>query len=137
MYSYIMNKCMDYNKTRPEDFEHTRAIAEFRGKLFEGDWPTLPEMFRISAARYPERNCFTVFEPDRITLTYAEALKKIETLAQWMTEAGVKKGDRVAVTGKNSPEWAVTYLAAGFAGAVIVPIDNGLHDPEAENLLKA
>lgn len=137
MYLYSMNKCMDYKKTKPEEFEHTRAIAEFRGKLFEGDWPTLPEMFRVTAARYPERNCFTVFEPDRITLTYAEALKKIETLAQWMIEAGVKKGDRVAVTGKNSPEWAVVYLAAGFAGAVIVPIDNGLHEPEAENLLKA
>lgn len=128
---------MSENRVLPENISTGQPLVEYRGKLFEGEWPTLPELFRITADRYPDSNCFTIFEPDRNTLTYAQALEKIENLAQWMTENGVVKGDRVAVTGKNSPEWAVTYIAAGFAGATIVPIDHGLHEKEAENLIKA
>ncbi len=111
-------------------------LDEFRGKMFEGEWPTLPQMLTITATRYPTRNCFTVFEPDRITLNYTEALEKIKTLSSWMIEAGVKKDDHVAVTGKNSPEWAIVYFATLFAGAVIIPIDAGLHVEETETLLQ-
>jgi long-chain acyl-CoA synthetase len=112
-------------------------LDAWRGTAFTGEWPTLPEMFRISVERYPDRHCFTSFEPDRVTLTYREALAKIEVLAAWFAGQGVGKGDHIAVSGKNSPEWAVTYLGAVFAGATIVPIDYGLHDHEIENLLKA
>ncbi len=112
-------------------------LDAWRGKTFTGEWPTLPEMFRISAERFSDRPCFTSFEPDRVTLTYAEALARVETLAAWLHAEGVRHGDRVAVSGKNSPEWAVVYLGALFAGATIVPIDYGLHDHEIVNLLKA
>ncbi|QOW60225.1 AMP-binding protein [Treponema pedis] len=111
-------------------------LDEFRGKNFTGEWPTLPEMFEITASRYPERNCLTVFEPDRITLSYSETLEAIKRLAYWMTENGAGKGKHIAVTGKNSPEWAVVYLASLFTGATIVPIDYGLHNEEIEVLLK-
>lgn len=117
--------------TLPWDF-----LDEFRGKKFDGEWPTLPEMLSISATRYPNRNCLTVFEPNRITLTYAEALEKIKSLSFWMIENGVKKDDHIAVTGKNSPEWAVVYFATLFAGAVIIPIDAGLRVEETETLLR-
>ncbi len=117
---------------RPWDF-----LDGWRGTAFSGEWPTLPEMFRISVDRYPNRPCFTVFEPDRVTLTYREALGKVETLASWLAAQGIRAGDHVAVSGKNSPEWAVAYLGALFAGATVIPMDYGLHDAEIENLLKA
>ena len=117
--------------TLPWDF-----LDEFRGKKFDGEWPTLPEMLSISSTRYPNRNCLTVFEPNRITLTYAEALEKIKSLSFWMIENGVKKDDHIAVTGKNSPEWAVVYFATLFAGAVIIPIDAGLRVEETETFLR-
>ena len=109
-------------------------LDEFRGTYFTGDWPTLPEVFEITTRRFMERNAFTVFEPDRITLTYAETLEKIKTLALWLKEQGVKKGDRVVVSGKNSPGWAIAFFATGFADAVAVPIDYALHDGEIETL---
>ncbi len=123
---------MKQSNEKPWDF-----LDAWRGSAFTGEWPTLPEMFRISVERYPDRPCFTAFEPERVTLTYSEALGKIETLALWLNAQGVKKGDHVAVSGKNSPEWAVSYLAVLFAGATVIPIDYGLHDAEIENLLKA
>jgi long-chain acyl-CoA synthetase len=112
-------------------------LDAWRGTAFNGEWPTLPEMFRISVERFGDRPCLTMFEPDRISLTYRETLEKVEKLAAWLHSSGVRKGDHVAVSGKNSPEWAVAYLGTLFAGAVVVPIDYALHDNEIENLLKA
>ena len=111
-------------------------LEDFRGKAFSGKWPTVPEMFRITAARYSERPCFTIYEPDRISLNYTEALKAIEAVARWLHSKGIRRGDRIALTGKNSPEWAVGYLGILFAGAVVVPIDYQLKNEELDILIK-
>jgi len=111
-------------------------LNEYKGKFFNGQWPTLPEMYKITVSRFPERRCFTVFDPDRITLNYTESLKVIEAVARWLHSKGIKRGDRVAVTGKNAPEWAVAYLGVLFAGGVVVPIDYQLRNDETDLLLK-
>ena len=95
-------------------------------------------MFDITTERYPDRACFTDFEgPNgaKNTLTYRQAHEKIVQLSKWLAANGVKHGDRVAVTGKNSPEWAVVYLAALYAGAIVCPLDYALKIEEQENLL--
>ena len=111
-------------------------LDEYRGKIFNGEWPTLPEMFRISVMRFGERPCFTIYEPDRISLNYNESLKLIEAVARWLHSKGIKFGDKVAVTGKNSPEWAIAYLGILFAGAVVVPIDSQIRIEDTDLLLK-
>lgn len=111
-------------------------LDDWRGKTFTGEWPTLPEMFSITAERYPNRPCFTDFVPERVTRNYTEVLQNVKKLANWLAVSGVTKGSHVAVTGKNSSEWATVYMATLFAGATIIPIDYGLHEPEIENLLK-
>ncbi len=119
-------------KPNPWDF-----LDQYRNEFFPGSWPTLPELFRITASRYGKRPCFTIFSPDRVTLTYDQALHKILQVADFMAANGIQHGDRVAVSGKNSPEWAIAYLAVTFAGAVVVPIDYQLKNNEISNILKA
>ena len=111
-------------------------LSDYKGKAFNGQWPTLPEMYKITVSRYPDRPCFTVYDPDRISLNYTEALKKIEAVARWLHSKGIRRGDRVAVTGKNAPEWTVAYLGILFAGGVVVPIDYQLKNEETDLLLK-
>ncbi|MDR3336610.1 MAG: long-chain fatty acid--CoA ligase, partial [Treponema sp.] len=111
-------------------------LEEFRGKMFHGQWPTLPEMYRITVARYGERPCFTIYEPDRISLNYKESLEIIEAVARWLHNKGIGKGDRVAVTGKNAPEWTIAYLGILFAGAEVVPIDYQIKNDETDILLR-
>ena len=113
-------------------------LRRYKGIYFKGEWPTLPEMFAISAKRFSARPCLTDFEGfgnSKNTIIYAQAERKILQLAAWLNGNGIKKGDRVALTGKNSPEWTVVFFASLFAGAVAVPIDWGLREAEAENLL--
>jgi long-chain acyl-CoA synthetase len=113
------------------------ALDPFRGRVFTGPWPNLPELLAISAERFPDRACLTVYEPDRISLTYREALDRIGRVAARLVALGVKPGDRVVVTGKNGPEWAVAWLAVLHSGAVVVPLDAQLHREETDNLLRA
>jgi long-chain acyl-CoA synthetase len=111
-------------------------LKDYRGKMFNGEWPTLPEMFKIIVSRYGERPCFTIYEPDRISLSYTGALKIIEAIARWLHSKGVQPGDRIAVTGKNAPEWTVAYLGILFAGAIVVPIDYQVKIEETDLLIK-
>ncbi len=125
--------------SKKDNYNPMAFLEDFRGKDFKGEWPTLPEMFSITVKRFGDRPCFTDFEgPDgsKNTLTYNEAYKKIQTLKNWLVMNGLEHGDHVAVTGKNSPEWAIVYLATLYAGGVICPMDYALHIEEQENLLK-
>lgn len=110
-------------------------LKPFKGKLYDGDIPTLAELFQVAAARYPDKKCLTTYNPDKFVLTFKEARDKILTLAASLVEKGVKPGDRVVLTGKNRPEWAVAYYAIASAGAVIVPLDYTLHEEELKNLI--
>lgn len=101
-------------------------LDEFRGSSFKGEWPTLPELFQINALRYSNSKCFETFDPVHEMFTYGESLAIIKQIAEKLKSLGVQNGDKVAVSGKNSPEWALCYLGITFADAVIVPIDNGL-----------
>ena len=56
------------------------------------------------------------------TITYNELAHRIFKIHYIIAEAGLKKGDRVGLVGRNSANWCVTYLAAVTCGAVIVPI---------------
>lgn len=57
-----------------------------------------------------------------ITYQYKELAEQIEKLHIIFEAADVKRGDRVAICGKNSANWAVTFLACLTSGVVAVPI---------------
>ncbi len=59
------------------------------------------------------------------TLTYADISKKIAKLHVLFEECNIQKNDKIALIGRNSCNWAITYLATITYGAIIVPI---LHD---------
>ncbi|MFA6846479.1 MAG: class I adenylate-forming enzyme family protein, partial [Sphaerochaetaceae bacterium] len=123
---------MKFNNTDSE----WKFLDEFRGKDFNGTWPTLVEMFNISTKRYPDNPCFSAITPKKESFTYSEAHSIITKLGNYLVRLGVKKGDRIAVTGKNSPQWAIAYLGILYSGAIVVPIDYSLHASEIEHLLE-
>ncbi len=109
-------------------------LSRYRGTFFTGTWPTIPEMTEITASRFPDRPCFTVFTPEKKTLTYRELTEKVRTAAAGLAALGMRTGDRIAVTGKNSPEWAAAYLAVLYAGCIVVPIDYQLTAAQSSKL---
>ncbi len=65
------------------------------------------------------------------TLQYRDVARKIEKLHIIFEESGIKKGDKIAICGRNSSHWGVAFLATLTYGAVIVPI---LHEFKADNV---
>lgn len=56
------------------------------------------------------------------TFSYYEMAKEIAKLHLIFKKAGIKRGDKIALVGRNNPRWCITYLATITYGAVIVPI---------------
>ncbi|OAV66209.1 Long-chain-fatty-acid--CoA ligase FadD15 [Bacteroidales bacterium Barb6XT] len=59
------------------------------------------------------------------TLLYSDFAREIAKLHILLDSAGIQKGDKVALVGRNSAAWAITFFGTLSYGAVIVPI---LHD---------
>jgi len=67
-----------------------------------------------------ETNAFTNYRGE--TINYGKTANEILKLHHIFKALDLKKGAKIAVLGKNSTNWAITYLAAVTYGAVIVPI---------------
>lgn len=65
------------------------------------------------------------------TMQYKDVARKIEKLHLLFETIGIEKGDKVAICGRNSSNWAVAFLATLTYGAVVVPI---LHEFKADNI---
>ena len=65
------------------------------------------------------------------TLQFHDVARKIEKLHIVFENCGIEKGDKIAICGRNSAHWAVTFLATLTYGAVAVPI---LHEFNAEQI---
>ncbi|MBO7127176.1 AMP-binding protein [bacterium] len=56
------------------------------------------------------------------TCSYAEVAASITRIHELFKSFGIKKGDKIALCGRNSSNWGIVYLASITYGAVIVPI---------------
>jgi len=65
------------------------------------------------------------------TLQFHDVARKIEKLHIAFENCGIQKGEKIAICGRNSAHWAVTFLATLTYGAVVVPI---LHEFNAEQI---
>ena len=63
-------------------------------------------------------------EPAQLTrITYRDLERRSAAVAQRLWAAGVRKGDRVALGGRNHPDWAIAYFGILRCGAAAVPVD--------------
>ena len=69
------------------------------------------------------------------TLQYHDVARKIEKLHILFENSDVKKGDKIAVCGRNSSQWAVAFLAIITYGAIVVPIQNKFKPEQIHNIV--
>ncbi|MDR1918659.1 MAG: AMP-binding protein, partial [Tannerellaceae bacterium] len=65
------------------------------------------------------------------TYYYKDVAKQIAYLHILFEQAGIQKGDKVALVGRNSSHWAISFFGVLSYGAVVVPI---LHDFKPDNI---
>jgi len=64
---------------------------------------------------------YLVYEEESIS--YGEAHAITSSVCTWLTQQGVRSGDRVAIAMRNFPEWALVYWACVSIGVVVVGIN--------------
>ena len=69
------------------------------------------------------------------TLQYHDVARKIEKLHILFENSGVIKGDKIAVCGRNSSQWAVAFLAIVTYGSIVVPIQNEFKPEQIHNIV--
>jgi len=68
-------------------------------------------------------------------LTFSELKDMVDHLAKGLQDVGLRKGDRIGVTGRNSLEYFLLYGAASALGLIALPINWRLSTDEVENNL--
>jgi len=95
-------------------------------------WKNSPPSLRsvAEASRAHGDRIFLVHEDERVS--YEGFLRAVAAFAHELAEAGVIKGDRVAIIMRNIPEWPVAFYAAAALGAIITPLNAWWTGPELE-----
>ncbi len=70
-----------------------------------------------------------------VTLQFHDVARKIEKIHILFENSNVKKGDKIAICGRNSAHWAVAFLATLTYGAVAVPILHEFNGEQIQNIV--
>jgi long-chain acyl-CoA synthetase len=93
-----------------------RDVAGTPMRTYDAAPPSLRAIWESSKAH--AANDYLIYGDERVT--YAEAHQIVASLVAWLTERGVRPGDRVAIAMRNYPEWMLAYWAAVSMGATAV-----------------
>ena len=80
-----------------------------------------------------DRDALTDFKGQ--TLQFHDVARKIEKLHILFENSGIQKGDKIALCGRNSSQWAVAFLATLTYGAIAVPILHEFNTEQIHNIV--
>ena len=78
-------------------------------------------------------SAFTDYKGD--TLRYCDVARRIAKLHIGMETAGLQPGDKVAICGRNSANWAVAFFATLSYGCIVVPIQCEFQPEQIHNIV--
>ena len=93
----------------------------------------IAQILQQACERWPTR--VAVVDGD-LRLTYAELGRRAATLATRLAELGIERGERVALSERNSGPFLECTFAAARLGAILVPINTRLAAPEQVAVLQ-
>jgi len=91
---------------------------------------SLVEMLRTSVDETPDREAIVELDGPRVT--YRELWDRAARVAGGLREAGVARGDRVAIRHGNTLDWVLSFFGTHLAGAVAVPVNTRFAEPEVD-----
>ena len=118
-----MNKQLNISEKLKEKYHKCEEVTNFK------------EMLERSATIFKTRTAFKLKDKEGkiYVKTYEDFQKDVQALGTTLIEKNLLN-KRIAVIGKNSYKWAVSYLAASIVG-IVVPIDKELHSNDVINFM--
>ena len=81
---------------------------------------TIVEMLKKNAKLFPEKTAI-IYKESRIS--YAELFERSNTLANFLVDIGLKKGERVGLLLQKTPEAIISFFGVATAAGIVFPID--------------
>ena len=85
---------------------------------------TISEMVNICAEKYSDKTAYEIPRNNQIIkYSFGDVINLVSRLAKYLNDKGISRGDKIAIIGDNCPEWAISFFAISWIGAVAVPLD--------------
>ena len=100
---------------------------------------TIRESFDLTTKELPDKVGFLEKRPGKKEfreITYKEFRKDVTSIGAALIEKLGLQGERIAVIGENSYEWAVSYYSVVCGTGIVVPLDKELPASEIANLVR-
>lgn len=118
-YKHILYYFCEKDRLKTGLMSTSETLTEIYARSFRDNW-TLPAL--------------TDYSTDK-TDTYAQMAKGIARMHLMYEMTGVKKGDKIALIGKNSPGWITVFMATITYGATIVPVLQDFNPVDAQHII--
>ena len=110
-------------------FDETGVERDAEGRARYLDRPaSLVELLRASVER--DASATAVLEVSGPSLSYGELWHESMTVAGGLRDAGVERGDRVAIRLGNGIDWVLAFFGCQMLGAVVVPVNTRFTEQE-------
>ena len=109
------------------DLENRTLLNGVEYKVFKSAPKTMRDLLEAIPLLHGD---FPVLLDQGQQLTYAETIAKAKNLANYLTEQGIRPGDRVGICMQNCSEWIIAHLAISGHGATSVPLNSWWHKEE-------
>ncbi len=86
---------------------------------------TIQGMLERKSSLYADKTAYSIRKNDLSvsSLTFSEVFALFTGFSAHLISLGLNRGEHVAIVGENSPQWAISYFAVIWAGAIAVPLD--------------
>jgi acyl-CoA synthetase (AMP-forming)/AMP-acid ligase II len=112
-------------------FDYTGITRDSQGIAHYPDRPdSLVEMLRATVDKSPDHEAVVELDGDRVT--YRQLWDRSARVAGGLKEAGVSRGDRIAIRLGNGLDWCLAFFGTQMAGAVAVPVNTRFSESEVE-----
>ena len=107
----------------------SESVSSVRARLSRG---SIPAILATNEKRHPNKLAVSV---DGEALTYSALVHRVSRGAGWLQARGIRRGDRVIVSGRNSADLLVACLAVKWAEGICVVANPTYTGPELEHYM--
>lgn len=110
--------------------------SKYKSLVYDSSvYVSIRDMLETTHNKYPENTAFKYRDNGIIkSVTYENVYENVKEFASYLTSLGLK-GKKIAVMGKNSYYWSLTYLTVCSSVGVIVPVDRDLQEEQVNFIL--
>jgi len=93
----------------------------------------MDRIYREALNAHPD--ACAIVDPQGEIVTFAQFDQRVRATADWLTDQGVKRGDRLAIWLINRPDWLVMLFAAARLGAIVLATNTRFRAHELQHIL--